>query len=98
MNVSLTPQLERFTRSLVESGRYRSASEVLREALRLLEDREAQAAELRAQMQQALESGPARPFDREELRGLVRARVSELAAEVERGEREPVSADQQLPL
>ena len=98
MNVSLTPQLERFTRSLVESGRYRSASEVLREALRLLEDREAQGAVLRAEMQQALESGPAKPFDREELRGLVRARVAEAAAQAERGEREPMPAGRQLPL
>ena len=98
MNVSLTPQLERFTRSLVESGRYRSASEVLREALRLLEDREAQAAELRTQMQQALESGPPQPFDRETLRGLVRTRVSELNAEVVSGERTPGPADEHLPL
>jgi antitoxin ParD1/3/4 len=40
MNVSLTPELERFIGSLVESGRYRSASEVVRAAVRLLEDRE----------------------------------------------------------
>jgi antitoxin ParD1/3/4 len=40
MNVSLTPELERFIGGLVESGRYRSASEVVRAAVRLLEDRE----------------------------------------------------------
>lgn len=38
MNVSLTPQLERFINEQVESGRYRSASEVVREAVRLLKD------------------------------------------------------------
>ncbi len=37
MNVSLTPLLERFVANTVASGRYRSASEVVRAALRLLE-------------------------------------------------------------
>jgi antitoxin ParD1/3/4 len=40
MNVSLTPELEKFIASKVESGRYHSASEVVREALRLLEERD----------------------------------------------------------
>ena len=38
MNVSLTRELEQFVSSKVESGRYNSASEVVREALRLLEE------------------------------------------------------------
>ncbi|MBI4604551.1 MAG: type II toxin-antitoxin system ParD family antitoxin [Planctomycetes bacterium] len=42
MNVSLTPQLERFVEDQVASGRYQSASEVVRDGLRLLEEREAQ--------------------------------------------------------
>lgn len=37
MNVSLTPELDRFVAEKVASGRYTSASEVVREALRLLE-------------------------------------------------------------
>jgi antitoxin ParD1/3/4 len=37
-NVSLTPELEKFVTAKVESGRYNSASEVVREALRLLEE------------------------------------------------------------
>jgi antitoxin ParD1/3/4 len=40
MNVSLTPELDRFVARKVESGRYTSASEVVREALRLLEERD----------------------------------------------------------
>lgn len=40
MNVSLTPELENFVQSKVTSGRYTSASEVVREALRLLEDQD----------------------------------------------------------
>jgi antitoxin ParD1/3/4 len=38
MNVSLTPELEKFVDHKVDSGRYNSASEVVREALRLLEE------------------------------------------------------------
>jgi antitoxin ParD1/3/4 len=40
MNVSLTPELENFVQAKVKSGRYLSASEVIREALRLLEERD----------------------------------------------------------
>ena len=40
MNVSLTPELEQYVSANVESGRYNSASEVVREALRLLEEQE----------------------------------------------------------
>ena len=40
MNVSLTPELEKYIQDKVETGRYTSASEVVREALRLLEQKE----------------------------------------------------------
>ncbi len=40
MNVSLTPELEELIQRRVRSGRYTSASEVVREALRLLDDRD----------------------------------------------------------
>ena len=40
MNVSLTPELEKLVESKVQSGRYQSASEVVREGLRLLEDQD----------------------------------------------------------
>ena len=40
MNVSLTPELEEFVTNKVKSGRYSTASEVVREGLRLLEHRE----------------------------------------------------------
>ena len=38
MNVSLTPRLEAMIREKVESGMYNNASEVVREALRLLDE------------------------------------------------------------
>ena len=40
MNVSLTPELEQLVHLKVKTGRYTSASEVIREALRLLEERD----------------------------------------------------------
>ena len=47
MNVSLTTELEKFVNNKVQTGRYNSASEVVREALRLLEQHEqARAAQL----------------------------------------------------
>ena len=40
MNVSLTPELEKLVQEKVKSGRYLSASEVIREALRLLQEQD----------------------------------------------------------
>ncbi len=59
MNVSLTPELEAFVYRKVESGRYNSASEVIRESLRLLEEedwfKERRLLELRAEIEKGLE-------------------------------------------
>lgn len=41
MNVSLTPELETFIQKKVASGMYSSASELVREALRLIDERDA---------------------------------------------------------
>jgi len=40
LNVSLTPELSRFVENRLRSGKYQTASEVVREALRLLEGRD----------------------------------------------------------
>jgi antitoxin ParD1/3/4 len=40
MNVSLTPELEQFVNQKVESGKYQTASEVIRDGLRLLLEKE----------------------------------------------------------
>jgi len=55
MNVSLTPELESFVNTKVQSGRYTSASEVIREALRLLEEQEQARAARLAAFQQELD-------------------------------------------
>jgi antitoxin ParD1/3/4 len=58
MHVSLSPELERFVQEQVHSGRYTSASEVVRDALRLLEEqvRLAQLTEFREELDQRLAS------------------------------------------
>ena len=67
MNVSLTPQLEEMVRLKVDSGLYHTASEVVRDALRLLEERdrirEMRLEELREEIQKGLDSGPSVPGD-----------------------------------
>jgi antitoxin ParD1/3/4 len=40
LNVSLTAELDRFVQERVATGRYQTASEVIREGLRLLENQE----------------------------------------------------------
>ncbi len=40
MNISLTPELENLVNQKVQSGLYNSASEVMREALRLLKEQD----------------------------------------------------------
>ncbi|MGQ9367834.1 type II toxin-antitoxin system ParD family antitoxin [Azospirillum sp. ST 5-10] len=54
-NVHLTPELERFARDCVEGGRYNNVSEVVRSALRLLQ----QAEERRLQFQHLLQAAEA---------------------------------------
>ena len=59
MNISLTPELEQFVQSKVDSGMYYSASEVIREGLRMLQEREMlkqiQIEELRREIQKGIE-------------------------------------------
>jgi antitoxin ParD1/3/4 len=54
MNVSLTPELEKLVNTKVSSGRYNSASEVVREALRLLEEHDRARASQLAEFNQEL--------------------------------------------
>jgi len=67
MNVSLTPELERLVNEKVESGLYRTASEVVREALRLLKERDYAREQLRGDVQagvDALARGEGRIYDK----------------------------------
>lgn len=67
MNVSLTPELERLVNEKVESGLYQTASEVVREALRLLKERDHAREQLRGDVQvgfDALDRGEGRTYDK----------------------------------
>jgi len=67
MNISLTPKLEELITQKVESGLYNSASEVIRQALRLLiekdTERQTKLEALRSAIQDGINSGFAREWD-----------------------------------
>ena len=62
-SISLDDHFAAFLAEQVGSGRYRSASEVVRASLRLLEDQETQVAALRAALIAGENSGEPEPFD-----------------------------------
>lgn len=78
MNINLTPQLEEMVRQKVTSGMYTSASEVVREALRLMDEKDqlrvAKLGQLRHEIQEGLDSGPAREWNSDEVKRAGRAR------------------------
>jgi antitoxin ParD1/3/4 len=84
MNVNLTPQLEELVRSKVASGLYTSASEVVREALRLMDEqdrlREAKLHQLRDDVRQGMASGPSQSWSADEVKREGRARRARKAA------------------
>jgi antitoxin ParD1/3/4 len=84
MNISLTPHLEEMIREKVASGSYNSASEVVREALRLLEQadqfRTLKIHKLREDIQEGLDSGFSTVFDPQEIKRVARQRKSAKSA------------------
>ncbi len=65
-SVTIGEHFHSFIRKQVSSGRFGSASEVIRAGLRLLEEREAKLETLRAALVEGEQSGPAAPFDVDE--------------------------------
>lgn len=57
MSYAVGPHFEAFVREQVESGRYNNASEVVREGLRLVEERETKLKALREHIDQAIVRG-----------------------------------------
>jgi antitoxin ParD1/3/4 len=85
INVSLTPQLEELVRQKVSSGRYNSASEVVREALRLMDTyeglRETALTKLRADVEagwQQVEEGKVSDFDPEAVKRRGREKLTKM--------------------
>jgi antitoxin ParD1/3/4 len=81
MNISLNPHFEEMIKTKVESGLYNSVSEVIREALRLLEERdqvrELRLEELRREIQKGIDSGEPTPLDIDAIKVRGRNRLAE---------------------
>ena len=79
MNVSLTEELANFVKAKVSAGRYSSSSEVVREALRLMEKYDQQETEklqfLRSAWQSGIDSGDAGKVNFDELKKLARKKL-----------------------
>lgn len=79
MNVSIGPRWEKFIEEAVQDGRYGSASDVVREGLRLVQEREAKLSALRETLQRSFERGG--DVSEEELDASLEAAVEELRKE-----------------
>ena len=66
VTVSLGPHYEEFIRHSIDAGRYNNASEVVRAALRRLEEYELRLAAIRAALIEGEESGIVEDFDPQE--------------------------------
>jgi len=87
MNVSLTPKLEQYVENKVKAGLYQTASEVVREGLRLLAERDqresAGLAELRSLINvgvEQIDAGRTKPFDNAAIKRIRRKGRQKLAA------------------
>ena len=87
LTVTLSPDLDAFVQTQVETAGYVTPGEVVREALMLLQEREerraAKLAGLRAEVQRGFDSGPAQPMDIEAIKRLGRERLAADAAETD---------------
>jgi antitoxin ParD1/3/4 len=78
MNVSIGERWEGFVERIVRSGRYSSASEVVREGLRLVEERETRLAALRETLDASIAAGG--EVSDEELDAAIASKAAELRA------------------
>lgn len=76
-SISLSDHFDRFIEQQIASGRYGSASDVIRTSLRLLEEREAKLEVLRAALIKGEQSGIAHDFSFDKLRAELRAKAAQ---------------------
>ena len=80
MNVSLPDQMKAWVEEQARGGRYGNASDYVRDLIRRDERRQRALAEMRAFVQEGIDSGPAEPFDREAFRAARHAEWAERQA------------------
>ena len=85
MNVHLSEDLERLVQKKLASGLYRSADEVISNALQVLDERdqelEARADAFQSEIEKRLTSGPATPMDFSALKRSIRDAVESRKAD-----------------
>jgi antitoxin ParD1/3/4 len=94
---SIGKHFEEFIASLIASGRYSTASEIIRDGLRIIEEREqrreAKLEWLRAEIQKGLDSGPAEEVDiKEWIEDVKRRGRQRLAAGIDGEQDKPAKA------
>ena len=77
MNVSLPDQMKAWVEEQARGGRYGNVSDYVRDLIRRDERRQRALAEMRAFVQEGIDSGPAEPFDMEDF--LARKRAARAA-------------------
>jgi antitoxin ParD1/3/4 len=89
MNVSLTPELEQLVNDKVKSGMYQTCSEVVREGLRLLKERDQRLQSLRVDIGAGFEA-----VSRGEFTDYDQSNVQELAQQVQARGRKRIANDE----
>lgn len=74
-SIILGNHFDAFIKSEIESGRYASASEIIRSGLRLLEDNKNKIDMLNDALLKGEESGTAMPFDNEQFKNRMREKI-----------------------
>lgn len=80
VNISLNPHFEEFVSDVLASGRFKSRSEVIREGLRLLEERETRLMALRREIKAGRDSGEPVAYDPDAIKRRGRAALGKRAA------------------
>jgi antitoxin ParD1/3/4 len=78
-SIVLNDRWEKFLTERIATGRYDSVSEAVRAGLRLLEIEEEKFDRLMALLQEGIDSGPATPFDMDEIIREAKAKVKRAA-------------------
>ena len=88
-SVALGSYFDEFIASIIQTGRYNNASEVVRAGLRLLEEREQKVVQLRSAIREGIESGRNDNFDPETNLNQLKTKHYETVSSHKQGDRRP---------